>query len=469
MRPRALVAIALPLTACGGQDHAAPGPADASSGPDDAAPHDAATQPGEAGEAGEAGAFIPAAARAELIDTSPARVLTPPAWNAHSPKLAGDASFLYAVHTYFTDATDTRFAAILRRPAAPAVGAGQWTEVARISYPHQPPGIVMDTSLALHMVFDCLRPGAVDVTCFQGGAGTGGNTSRFYHLVFAARDAAGALRFDTYTNANEWTTESNGYTGIGTTADGVTWWSLADSSWGRVVEWSQGSQGGTVGTLTAGSAYLLYPIHAAHPTLGSKELVLYAGEFDPAGGNNASYLASTAYAGALGGLSPLFRRAPAMPAPGSVAAYPSDVAFDANGTLYALSYLPGDGGQCTELLRFDGGLGAPPTILPVGCASDYATLHFSRAGVLYLLTDASTGAAVTIGASADRGKSWAWSTIPIVGLPASGDVQYHGFTPVKPYTSPGIFDADKLLFFFYGADATGGVENSYLGEIDLGG
>ena len=426
---------------------------------------DSATPPGEA--AVDAGPFVPTAANVELIATSPARVLTPPAWNEHLPKLVGDGMFDYAVHTYFTDATDTRYAAILRRPAAPAIGAGQWTEVARVTTPHQPPGVVMDTSLRLHMVFDCLRPGATDVECFPGGAGTQGNTSRFYHLVFATRDGSGALRFDTYGNTNEYTAESNGYHGIGTTADGATWWSLADANWARVVQWSEGAQEGTVATLTVPNAYLLYPIHGAHPMLGSTQLVLYAGEFDPNGGNNASYLASTAFSGNLSGLSELFRRAPPSAAPGTIAAFPSDIAFDAAGTLYALSYLPSDGGQCTELLRFDGGLGKAPTILPVGCDSDYATLHFSRAGVLYLLTDA-TGPAVTLGVSADRGQSWSRHTIPLQGVPASsGDVGFHGFTPVRAYTSPALFDPDELLFFFYGVDANNGVVNSYMGGIHL--
>ena len=150
-----------------------------------------------------------------------------------------------------------------------------------------------------------------------------------------------------------------------------------------------------------------------------------------------------------------------------MAAFPSDIAFDATGTLYALSYLPSDGGQCTELLRFDGGLAAPPVILPVGCTSDYATLHFSRAGVLYLLTDA-PGATVMLGVSADRGQTWTWHMIPIAGIPASsGDVQFHGFTPVRAYTSPMLFDPDVLMFFFYGADVSNGVSNSYLGEIRL--
>jgi hypothetical protein len=466
----------LALVACGsgGAGSATPGDGgsdasvsiDAAHG-DGSALESGSAEGGDAAPPADGGPYVPTAANAELIASSPARLLTPPAWNEHLPKLVGDGSFLYAVHTYFTDAVATRYAAIERRPAAPAIGTASWTEVARVTTPHQPPGLVMDTASRLHMVFDCLRPSTTDVECFTGGAGTAGNTSRFYHLVFSTRDASGALQFDTYGNANEWTAESNGYHGLGTTADGVTWWSLADANWNRVVQWSQGAQGGTVATLTVPNAYLLYPVQAANPTKGSAALVLYAGEFDPTGGNNASYLASTAFAGSLGGLTELFRRAPPSSAPGTIAAFPSDLAFDASGTLYALSYLPADGGRCTELLRFDGGLGAPPTILPVGCASDYATLHFSRSGILYLLTDA-PGAAVTLGVSADRGQTWTWHTIPIVGIPSSsGDVQFHGYTPVRPYTAPALYDPDVLRFFFYGADAANGVANSYMGEIHL--
>ena len=466
-------ALAVGLGACGDTagSAATPDTIDASTGASDGGVQgDGAAGSGDSSTPdaiADAGPFVPASARAELVFSSPARTKTPPAWNAHSPKLVGDGTFFYAVHTYFTDPVDTRFAAILRRSAGAAIGSGTWSEVARVQTPHQPPGIVMDTAKQMHMVFDCLRPDTVDVTCFPGGAGTGGLTSHFYHLVFAARDVAGALRFDTYGNANEWSAESNGYTGIGTTSDGLTYWSLASTAWQRVVAWSSAGGSGTAATLDTPGEYLLYPIHAASPLLGSKELVLYAGNFDPTGGNNASYLASTAYAGDRNGLTQLFRRAPAVAMPGAIGAFPSDIAFAADGTLYALSYLAGTTGHCTELLRFDGGIGTPPTILPVGCVSDYAKLQLSRSGVLYLVTGGASGANVKLGISADRGASWTWQTIPIAGLPANGDVSYDGFTPVKPYTSPTIFDPDRFVFFFYGADATGGVANSYVGEIDL--
>jgi len=446
-------------------DASADAPEDASTeAGDDAAPDALTDAPPDALPDGGP-PFVPTEMHAGLIHSGPGLVATPATWNAHLPKLVGDGSYWYAVHTHFPQDVATRYAAIMRRPVGSAIDA--WVEVARVSYPHQPPGIVMDTSNRLHMVFDCLRPAAQDVTCFQGGAGTAGNTSRFYHLVFSARDATNALRFDSYANHSEWTAESNGYLGIGTTADGTTVWALANSSWGRVVQWwASGSQLGTTTTLTVPNGYLLYPIIAGHPTLGSAELLLYAGEFDPAGGNNASYVASTAYAGSTSSLQQLFRRAPTQLEPGAVNAYPSDLAYDPQGTLFALSYLPNGAGDCTELLRFDGGLAQAPTVLPVGCVSNYAKLKFSSQGVLYVLTPGS-GANARVGVSGDRGDSFTWHDIPIVGLPVNGDVRYIGYTPVKPYTSPTVDDPDRWVVFFAGLDGSNQARFSYVGELGL--
>jgi hypothetical protein len=303
----------------------------------------------------------------------------------------------------------------------------------------------------------------------QGGAGTGGRTSRFYHLVFGARDGAGALRFDTYANHDEWTAESNGYLGLGTTSDGVTWWSLGDATWGRVVQWwASGTSFGTTGTLAAAPAYLLYPIHAADPTAGSAGLLLYAGEFDPSGGTNAGYLASSAFAGTTAGLAPLFRRAPPTPAPaGTVGAYPSDVAYGPDGTPYALSYLPLADGTCTELLRFDGGTGAAPTILRIGCVDTYAKLQVSPGGTLYVLAAAGGGAQLRLGVSPDRGATWAWRLVPITGLPDTGDASFFGVTPVKPYTAPGLYDAGRFEFLFAGSDGSALARHSYCGSIAI--
>lgn len=419
----------------------------------------------DAGEESAIEPFIPAELRVGLIHTGPSPQTTPATWNAHLPKIVGDGAFWYAVHTHYPPSVADRYAAIMRREAGSALHA--WVEVARIAYPHQSPGIVMDISQRLHLIFDCMRPATQDVLCFPGGAGTTGRNSRFYHLIFSTRDGSGALRFDTYSNHDEWTAESNGYQGIATTTDGVTVWALADSAWGRVVQWwYSGAQYGTIGTLTAAPAYLLYPILTGHPSLGSSQLILYAGEFDPAGGNNASYLASTAYVGNTSSLSQLFRRAPAQPVPGIVSAYPSDLEHDAQGTLYAPSYLPKSEKQCTELLRFDSELAQPPTIVPVGCVSNYAKLKFASHGALYLL-DAGPGATISLGVSMDRGDSWTWHSVPITGLPSNGDIRYVGYTPVKPYTSPLTYEPNRWVVFFSGLDESNGSVHSYVGEMDL--
>ena len=407
---------------------------------------------------------VPTGATAELIFAGPGPVSTPPTWNAHLPKLVGDDDFLYAAHTHFPQDIAGRFTAVMRRPR----GGGSWTEVARVSYPHQHVGLAMDTSSRLHMVFDCLRPAGAPVSCFTGGAGTGSLTSRFYHLVFSARDASGALRFDAYANRNEWTSESNGYLGLGTAANGTTWWALADSAWNRVVQYQEGSNVGTVTTLSVPPGYLLYPILAA-PGASSPDtglLVLYAGEFDPSGGNNASYVASTGYSGSVGGLSQLFRRAPATPQPGTSAAFPSDLTFDNDGTLLALSRLAEGPMQCTELLRFDGGLGAAPTVIKLGCLATYAKLQVASNDALYLLTNGQ-GQSFRVGVSADRGDNWEFHDVPITGLPSNGDVSFRGMTPVKPYTSASLYDPDVMRFFFSGADGSGTARHSYYAEIAL--
>ena len=403
-------------------------------------------------------AFMPSDVRGELIFSGPGRTRTPASWNAHLPKVAGDDKFLYAVHTHFTEDVTTRFAAIMRRPRA----GGTWTEVARVNYPHQPPGIVMDTEKQLHMVFDCLRPGTMDVTCFAGGAGTGGVSSRFYHLIFSARDAAGALRFDTYANHNEWTTVSNGYHGLGVTSDGATVWSLADSTWKRVVQYRRGDVTGTIATLSRPDTYLLYPITAARD---SKQLALYMGEFDPKGGTNAGYPASVAFEGDLTALTERFRLTPtSVVAAGAVGSYPSDIAHDDKGVAFVLTYRL-DGPNCTELRRFDDGLAKPAKVFPLGCMDNYAKLQISRDGTVWVLASALEGK-MLLGASRDRGDTFDWKPVPVVGG-AAGDVRFFGATPLKPYTSPGIYDPDRMVFLFAGANSDGDAQHSYLGTIKL--
>lgn len=434
-----------------------------SSLPQDAAAEDAAGDSLDAGA--EDAPAKPLAVQAQWITSSPAGAKTPPTWNAHLPKLAGDGTFLYAVHTYFTDEVATRQVSLMKRPAAQP--DAPWIEAAKISYPHQPPGIVVDTSGRLHMVFECMRPGSTDVECFPGGAGTQGNSSRFYHLIFSSKNPDGSFLFDSYANYDEWTAHANGYHGIGTTADGTTWWSLADQDWNRVVQWwSSGTTFGTWPLLSKQPYYLLYPIHAAHPASGSGELILFAGEFDPAGGTNAGYPASVAYAGSTAALTELIERKHPSPVPGAVNAYPSDVAFDAAGSRYLLNYQPKPGGVCTELIRYDGSLNAVPILLDVGCVGNYANLQVDAAGVLYILTEGA-GATMKLGRSPDKGASWTWQDVPIEGLPSNEDTSWYGMTMVKPYTSPGIYDPKRMVFFFTGSDASSLARHSYLGVLEL--
>jgi hypothetical protein len=420
----------------------------------------------DAAPASDAPPFAPAELRARVVFSGPAGVTTPPSWNAHLPKLTGDARYLYAVHTHFPTApVSARFAAILRRPRD---GTDlPWTEVARVTHVHQPPGVVMDTMNRLHLVFDCLREGAADVTCFPGGAGTGGVPSRFYHLIFNARDAAGALRWDTYLNHNEWTAHSNGYHGLATLPDGATVWSLADSVWGRQVQWWLSStQYGTLSALSRPGVYLLYPILV--PGTERSGLLLYAGEFDPSGGTNAGYLASTAFQGTLAsGLRPWFRRTPTTPAaPGTVGAFPSDLVSDREGGYYALSYRAEGPSQCTELLRFGPDLALTPTVTPIGCFETYARLQVSRDGRLYLL--AAAGArAFRVGVSADRGARWRFLTVPVTGLEGTDDTQVYGASLLRPDTAPGIYDPDRMVLLFSGANAAGLARRTYYGELAL--
>ena len=403
---------------------------------------------------------LPARVFLEPIAESPAPTKTPPTWNAHLSKLVGDASFLYAVHTSFTEEVATRYAAIMRR----ARSGGPWTEVARVSYPHQPPGVVMDPSGTLHMVFDCLRPSTADVTCFAGGAGTSGVNSRFYHLAFGARDGASALRFDTYANWNEWTALSNGYHGIGLLADGTVVWALADAAWGRVVQYRTPSGAtGTAATLTRPSTYLLYPILFGNE---ATKLGLFAGEFDPAGGTNAGYPAAALFTGSTTGLTERLRITPPTKVdPGAVGAYPSDIERADDGTVYALVYKK-DADRCTELLRFDGGLAATPKPFSLGCLETYAKLQLSRSGLLYVLGSGdATG--MRLGVSGDRGATWTFGALAFDTPLGAGDVRIVGATLIKTYTSPKLHDPDVMTFFAAGLDAAGTSKRSYFGRVEL--
>src|SRR4029450_7550538 len=59
----------------------------------------------------------------------------PPSGNPNLPKLAGDGTFLYAVHTHF-DSKDGDYAVIMQRPRGIP---GAWTIAARLQHIQQHP------------------------------------------------------------------------------------------------------------------------------------------------------------------------------------------------------------------------------------------------------------------------------------------------------------------------------------------
>ena len=74
---------------------------------------------------------------------------------------------------------------------------------------------------------------------------------------------------------------------------------------------------------------------------------------------------------------------------------------------------------------------------------------------------------MTLGISTNGGATWTWQNISIQGLPLNEDQRYYGMTPLKPYTSPLIYEHDRFVFFFSGDDGTGLARHSYLGSITL--
>ena len=119
-----------------------------------------------------------------------------------------------------------------------------------------------------------------------------------------------------------------------------------------------------------------------------------------------------------------------------------------------------------ELLRFDNGLGAPPTVLPVGCFGNYSKLQISSTGRLYLLAS-SGGLSFQLGQSDDLGESWAFHTVPVQGLGSTPDVQFFDPTPVSPHSSPLAHDPDSFVFLFSGYDQNSLARHTYFGSIPL--
>jgi len=446
---------------------------------------------------------VPTAVKAEVVAANPSAVTTGPMWNPNLPKLSGDASFLYAVHTYYSEGLNlkSRYAAILRRSANLAVTG--WAEVARVYYPHQHPGIVTDVNLNLHLVFNCQRPGSTDVTCFQRGAGTTGNASRFYHLIFNGRHPDGSINFGTYANYNEYTAMNNGYLGLGTIgygstgpAPGTTFWSLEtwapdgppNIGWQRVVQWSFDNggphQSGSWPNIPQRVSKLsydlpqLYPIMAGHN--GSSEpFLIFTGEFRMTypPGSNAAYEASLLHTGPFNP-APLALKYVATPAsgtctPADLKAYPNDVAFDNSGILFLLTHHHAGCNQPnTEILRFSNGVNDAPVVTPIAPPAvgigTYSKLQFSSDGTLWILPSQTvTNGTVVVGASTDRGMNWTWYSLPITGITTANKRFLH-FTVVKPYTAPLVYNSNRILFLFEGDNIPEDNNwTSYLGWIDL--
>jgi hypothetical protein len=377
-------------------------------------------------------------------------VATPSTWNPHLPRLAGDGEWLYALHTWYADDLGERYAAILERPAE----GGEWAEVARVLYPHQPPGMVVDRDGALHLVFVCMPDGGTDQTCFPGGAGTSGAQPRFYHLVFSGRDESGRLRWNTYTNVNEWPGPTNGYLGLGTTADGLTWWSLADSDWSRVVQWwADVTSHGTVARLSEADRYLLYPIHLAHPDRASADLAMVVGDFDPAGGTNAGYPGATAFRGATSGLGEVWSREDADPVEGAVGVFPGDAALDDDG-LHILSYVD-EGGCYTEL--DDAGL-----LSRLDCLGTYARLLEGEHGRWILAPTAGEG---RLRLYWEEEGAWRPVDLELDGELPEGEVLYN-FIPAGADASPLLFGDGRHRLLASGMDEEGLSQRSYLVELE---
>jgi len=403
--------------------------------------------------------FVPAAIHAERIFRGPRRVATPATWNAHLPKLTADDRFLYAVHTHYPAGVPVseRFAVILRRPRH----GGAWTEVARFQSIHQPPGIAFDRGGRLHMVIDCLRSEGQPSCCFRGRVETGRLQCRFYHLVFGTRDAAGAIRFDTFANADEWTAESNGYHGLAVDRSGGVYWSLAAGDWRRIIQGARGTQRLNFATAARSDAYYLYPVHLP---LSDGRLLTFVSEFDPAGGTNAANVRATLLLGTATAQRPLARRAPRpIPRPGQGGAFPCDLDLDIGGTLLALAHrVDRPAGTNTELWRFDRGIDAPPTVLPVGQATTYCTLQVNRHGVYYVLAGGAAGT-FRLAVSGDHGEHWTWHAIPVEGLDGT-EQRLESPTPIAATNAPMAYDPDMMRFFFAGANAAG-YDSSYYGEM----
>src|SRR5207249_2429627 len=100
----------------------------------------------------------------------------------------------------------------------------------------------------------------------------------------------------------------------------------------------------------------------------------------------------------------------------------------------------------TDLVLYDANLTAWPVISSVDTPGLYAKLQIARDGTFFVLATVSSGPSMTLGISTNGGATWAWQNIVIQGLPLNEDQRYYGMTPLKPYTSPLIYEHDRFVF-----------------------
>ncbi len=415
-------------------------------------------------DAGSLQIRVPPTIQAQLVFEAPVEATTPSTWNAHLPKLTGDESFYYVNYTFAPADHTLRYSAILQRPRGngPGGAPAPWSEVARIVYPHQPPGIVMDRARTLHLVFDCLQyaPG-MDRSCFQGGANSAGLVSRFYHLGFSARDPLGALRWDAYGNYNEWTVLSNGYMGIAVAPDDSVHWSLADGSWARHVQRFRGGRLSPAPVLSEPGRYLLYPSTA----FSNQSELMFVGEFDPGGGSNAGYPAASLYSLGVNTATRILRITPDVPiAAGEVGAFPTDLDVAPNQTIYALSYVKTAlATECTKLFRIlPGGM---VSTIAMGCLDSYARLQIVDDDTLVIIASGARDT-VRIGVSNDRGDHWMWRSVPITGI-AAQDIAVNSWTTIDETNSPLIYRSDRVAMVFTGIQMNNTARRMYFAEFSL--
>lgn len=430
------------------------------------------------------GSLSPARAGASLgplttsrIATDSVRGDTPTTWNAHLPKMATHDGWEYFVYTR-TSSTEPVFgmrtAWIFKR----RVDSVNWAYANRVfNYFVNVPGLVIDTSGRLHVVFTC----AADSTCTSGGAhGYGVTTARFYDLIFTKTNANGSFKLgpDTYENYDEWPYESCGYLGVGTDpATGETFGSLSfpdatnncnlgnpnitHSQW--VFNLRTGSPTWLLPPKVDPSTWNLYPQIAISPS-GTRYYV--AGEWVP-GGNSARYgsFALTRWTGS-GFDQPAFTDSVSDPNGDDRWVFPSDMSYGPNGELYFL-YVKYAGAQgCNSYLIKEtsagSGIFSSPTAL--GCRGSYAQLQVDSLGRVYILQD-NDGAHVPkllVSVSTDEGSTFGVpQEFPVPksadGLPAaSTDITQP--TLVKPWSTPETYDRDALHGFVanyaHGPDCT---------------